>query len=285
MTASSKPARRLPEPKRAALYVGLSVFALLMAWPLIFMVLTSFKSLEQILRRPLSIWPDPWVLDNFTEAWASVDFPQAYWNSLYITALIVLGTLFTAAMAGYAFARLEFPGRRFLFIAFLATQMVPKQVIVVPLFVMLSRMGWVDSHLALIVPAALSSPFAVFLVRQFVRAIPIELEEAATIDGANRGRVFFSIILPNLRPALGALGIIVALDAWNSFFLPLIFLNSTETFTIPLLLSQFQGQYGGFNYALVMAASAISVVPMLIVFVLGQRWIVNSMAASGLGGR
>ena len=279
------PARRRIEPRRVATYVVLAVFSFLMAWPLVFMILSSFKSLEQILRRPLSIWPDPWVLDNFAEAWQSVDFPQAYWNSLYITALIVLGTLLTASMAGYAFARLEFPGRRVLFIAFLATQMVPKQVIVVPLFVMLSRFGWIDSHLALIVPAALSSPFAVFLVRQFVRAIPIELEEAATIDGASRGRVFFSVVLPNLRPALGALGIIVALDTWNSFFYPLIFLNTTETFTIPLLLSQFEGQYGGFNYALVMAASAISVVPMLIVFVLGQRWIVNSMAQSGLGGR
>jgi multiple sugar transport system permease protein len=285
MTAQQTTSPRRIQPRRVALYAGLAVFALAMAWPLVFMILTSFKSLEQILRRPLSIWPDPWVLDNFTEAWNAVDFPQAYWNSLYITALIVLGTLLTAAMAGYAFARLEFPGRRVLFIGFLATQMVPKQVIVVPLFVMLSRIGWIDSHLALIVPAALSSPFAVFLVRQFVRAIPIELEEAATIDGASRGRVFFSIVLPNLRPALGALGIIVALDSWNSFFLPLIFLNTTETFTLPLLLSQFQGQYGGFNYALVMAASAVSVVPMLIVFVLGQRWIVNSMAQSGLGGR
>jgi multiple sugar transport system permease protein len=283
MTAAAR--RRPIAPARVGLYLGLGIFSLLMAWPLIFMVLTSFKSLEQILRRPLSIWPDPWVLDNYVEAWDSVPFPQAYWNSLYICALVVLGTLLTASMAGYAFARLEFPGRRVLFIAFLATQMVPKQVIVVPLFVMLSRIGWVDSHLALIVPAALSSPFAVFLVRQFVRAIPIELEEAATIDGASRGRIFFSVVLPNLRPALGALGIIVALETWNSFFYPLIFLNSTETFTVPLLLSQFQGQYGGFNYALVMAGSAISVVPMLIVFVLGQRWIVNSMAQSGLGGR
>jgi len=278
-------ARRRFQPRRAALYIGLGITAFLMAWPLVFMILTSFKSLEQILRRPLSIWPDPWTLDNFTEAWDAVPFAGAYWNSLYICALIVLGTLLTASMAGYAFARLEFPGRRILFIAFLATQMVPRQVIVVPLYVMLSRIGWIDSHLALIVPAALSSPFAVFLVRQFVRAVPIELEEAATIDGASRGRVFFSIVLPNIRPALGALGIIVALDTWNSFFSPLIFLNSTETFTIPLLLSQFEGQYGGFNYALVMAASAISVVPMLIVFVLGQRWIVNSMAQSGLGGR
>lgn len=105
------------------------------------------------------------------------------------------------------------------------------------------------------------------------------------IDGAGRGRIFWSVVLPNLRPALGALGIIVALDTWNSFVYPLIFLNSPDNFTVPLLLSQFQGQYGGLNYALVMAASSISVIPMLIVFVLGQRWIVASMAQSGMGGR
>lgn len=282
---SAPTTRGRARPDRLLLHAVLIVTVAIMAWPLVWMILTSFKSLKQILRQPLSILPDPWVFDNFQKAWDAVPFTQAYWNSLYITALVVLGTLLTASMAGYAFARLEFPGSRILFIGFLATQMVPKQVTVVPLYILLSRIGWIDSHLALIVPAALSSPFAVFLIRQFVRSIPIELEEAAMIDGASRGRIFVSVILPNLRPALGALGIIVALDVWNSFFYPLIFLNSTDNFTVPLLLSQFQGQYGGVNYALVMAASSIAVVPMLIVFVLGQRWIVASMAQSGLGGR
>ena len=283
MTATT--VRRGVSVRRTGLYAVLIVSVSLMAWPLVWMILTSFKSLKQVLRDPLSILPDPWVTDNFAKAWEAVPFPGAYWNSLYICVLVVVGTLLTASMAGYAFARLEFPGSRVLFIAFLATQMVPKQVTIVPLYILLSRIGWIDSHLALIVPAALSSPFAVFLVRQFVRSIPVELEEAAMIDGANRGRIFWSIVLPNLRPALGALGIIVALDTWNSFFYPLIFMNSPDNFTVPLLLSQFQGQFGGMNYALVMAASSISVVPMLIVFVIGQRWIVSSMAQSGLGGR
>jgi len=285
-TASAPTTPRGPSRLGTLLLHGVLILTVaFMAWPLAWMLLTSFKSLRQVLRDPLSILPDPWVFDNFAKAWDSVPFAGAYWNSFYITVLVVAGTLFTAAMAGYAFARLEFPGSRVLFIAFLATQMVPKQVTIVPLYILLSRIGWIDSHLALIVPAALSSPFAVFLIRQFVRSIPIELEEAAMIDGCGRGRIFFSIVLPNLRPALGALGIIVALDTWNSFFSPLIFLNTTDNFTVPLLLSQFQGQYGGVNYALVMAASAIAIVPMLIVFVLGQRAIVASMAQSGLGGR
>jgi len=285
-TASAPTTPRGPSRLGTLLLHGVLILTVaFMAWPLAWMLLTSFKSLRQVLRDPLSILPDPWVFDNFAKAWDSVPFAGAYWNSFYITVLVVAATLFTAAMAGYAFARLEFPGSRVLFIALLATQMVPKQVTIVPLYILLSRIGWIDSHLALIVPAALSSPFAVFLIRQFVRSIPIELEEAAMIDGCGRGRIFFSIVLPNLRPALGALGIIVALDTWNSFFSPLIFLNTTDNFTVPLLLSQFQGQYGGVNYALVMAASAIAIVPMLIVFVLGQRAIVASMAQSGLGGR
>jgi len=285
-TASAPTTPRGPSRLGTLLLHGVLILTVaFMAWPLAWMLLTSFKSLRQVLRDPLSILPDPWVFDNFAKAWDSVPFAGAYWNSFYITVLVVAATLFTAAMAGYAFARLEFPGSRDLFNALLATQMVPKQVTIVPLYILLSRIGWIDSHLALIVPAALSSPFAVFLIRQFVRSIPIELEEAAMIDGCGRGRIFFSIVLPNLRPALGALGIIVALDTWNSFFSPLIFLNTTDNFTVPLLLSQFQGQYGGVNYALVMAASAIAIVPMLIVFVLGQRAIVASMAQSGLGGR
>jgi multiple sugar transport system permease protein len=149
----------------------------------------------------------------------------------------------------------------------------------------MARLGWVDSHLALIVPAALANPFAVFLMRQFVLSLPKELEEAAIVDGAGRWRIFWSVILPNLRPGLGALAIIVALSTWNNFLLPLVILNSQELFTVPLLLQSFRGQFGSVNYGLIMAASAIATIPMLIAFVIGQRRIIGSMAASGLGGR
>lgn len=277
--------RRPPRLRRVALHVGLLAFTAMMAWPFVWMFLASFKTLRQILRDPLSLVPNPWVMDNYAKAWDAVPFAGAYFNSIYISSIVVAGTLLTAAMAGYAFARIEFPGRRVLLMLFLATQMVPRQVTIVPLYILLSKIGWIDTHLALIVPAALSNPFAVFLVRQFVRSIPIELEEAAMIDGAGRGRIFVSIILPNLKGALGALGVIVALDSWNSFFYPLILLNTPDKFTVPLLLSSFQSRYGDINYALVTAASVISVVPMLIVFVVFQRRIVSSMAHSGLGGR
>ncbi|GGR20725.1 carbohydrate ABC transporter permease [Agromyces mediolanus] len=279
---TGKGKRRLSQTLLHALLV---VGGLAMVFPFLWMLLTSFKTLPQLLKDPLSVLPQPWTLDNYADAWNAVPFGQAYLNSLYIAALVVAGTLLTASMAGYAFARIRFRGAKVLFILFLATQMIPKQVTLIPFYLLMTQLGWVDSHLALIVPGLLANPFAVFLMRQFVLSLPKELEEAAIVDGAGRWRIFWSIILPNLKPGLAALSIIVALDVWNAFLFPLVLLNTPDLFTVPLLLSAFQGQFGSINYGLVMAASAISTIPMLIVFVIGQRRILNSMAASGLGGR
>lgn len=264
----------------AVLLAGLTMVA-----PFIWMVLTSFKGLPQLLQAPLSMIPNPWVFSNFADAWNALPFGRAYFNSIYITILVVVGTLITTSMAGYAFARIPFRGSKGLFWLFLSMQMVPAQVTLVPFYFLMAQFGWIDSHLALIVPGMLVNPFGVFLARQFVLAIPIELEEAAMIDGASRWRIYWQIILPTLRPGLGALAIITSLGAWNAFLFPLVLLNSTELFTVPLLLSQFSGQYGGWNTALVMAATALSTVPMLIAFLVGQRQIINSLATSGLGGR
>lgn len=283
MTADLVVARR--RTGAVVLHVLLAVAGIAMAFPFVWMLLTSLKTLKQLLQDPLSFWPDPWTFDNYVNAWNAVPFAQAYINSLYIVLLAVAGTLVTASMAGYAFARIPFRGSRVLFIVFLATQMIPKQVTLIPFYLLMSKFGWVDSHLSLIVPAMLVNPFAVFLMRQFVLSLPKELEEAALVDGAGRWRTFWSIILPNLKPGLGALGIIITLDVWNSFLFPLVLLNSPDLFTVPLLLASFRGQIGSINYGLVMAASAIATIPMLVAFVIGQRRILNSMAASGLGGR
>lgn len=267
------------------LHVLLVIGGIVMVFPFVWMLLTSFKTLPQLLTDPLAFLPDPWTFDNYTEAWNAVPFGQAYLNSIYIAVLVVIGTLITASMAGYAFARIPFRGSKVIFIVFLATQMIPAQVTLIPFYLLMSQFGWVDSHLSLIVPGLLANPFAVFLMRQFVLSLPKELEEAAIVDGAGRWRIFWSVILPNLKPGLAALSIIVSLGVWNAFLFPLVLLNTPDLFTVPLLLTSFQGQFGSVNYGLVMAASAISTVPMLIVFVIGQRRILNSMAASGLGGR
>ncbi|MBA8992014.1 multiple sugar transport system permease protein [Curtobacterium pusillum] len=279
------PSRIGSRARAGVLHIVLLAGGLVMVFPFLWMLITSFKSLPQLLHDPLSVWPHPFTLQNYVDAWNDVPFGVAYWNTIYIAILVVVGTLVTAAMAGYAFARIPFRGSRPLFVLFLATQMIPMQVTLIPFYFLMAKLGWVDSHLALIVPAALANPFAVFLMRQFVLSLPRELEEAALVDGAGRWRIFWSIILPNLRPGLGALAIIVALSTWNNFLLPLVILNSEGKFTVPLLLQSFRGQFGSVNYGLIMAASAVATIPMLVAFIIGQRKIIGSMAASGLGGR
>ena len=162
--------------------------------------------------------------------------------------------------------------------------MVPGQVTIIPLFLLMQRIGWVNTHLAIIVPSMLFNAFAVFLLRQFIRGIPKELEEAAIVDGANRWKIYWSIILPLLVPALSALGIFLFLGSWNEYFRPLIFLNSIELYTVPLMLNQFKGQYT-VDWTLLMAGSAIAVIPVLVVYMIGQRQIIEGITLTGLTGR
>ncbi|MGI6786189.1 MAG: carbohydrate ABC transporter permease [Gleimia sp.] len=281
----SKPRRKKITPGRLLLHLFLIVGSIAMFGPFVWMVLSSFKTLPQLLSDPLSFLPDPYTTSNFVEAWNALPFGRAYFNSIYITVLVVAGGILTTAMAGYAFARIPFRGSKYIFAIVLITQMIPRQVTLVPFYQLMSWLGWVDSHLAIIIPGMLMNPFGIFLCRQFIRSIPHEVTEAAMLDGCSQIRTFFQIILPLIRPGLGALGIIIAIDAWNNFLMPLILLNSTELFTVPLLLSQFQGQFGGVNYGLIMAATSLSTIPMLIAFVIGQKQIISSLASSGLGGR
>ncbi|WP_380283622.1 carbohydrate ABC transporter permease [Kitasatospora purpeofusca] len=276
--------RHTTAPRQLLLHTALVLGGLLMLFPFVWMVLTSFKGVSQMINEPLAWLPSPWRTRNYPDVLGGVPIGRAYWNSMYIAAITVAATLLTGAMAAYAFARIPFRGSGPLFGLFLATQMVPAQVTIVPLYIMLAKLQLIDSHLALILPAV-ANPFAVFLLRQFIRAVPVELEEAARIDGAGRWTIFWRIVLPNIRPGLWTLGIIVFLASWNSYFFPLVFLNSSELFTVPLLLDSFNSQRGGIDYGLTAALSAITVVPMLIAFLIGQRKILNSMASSGLGGR
>jgi multiple sugar transport system permease protein len=266
------------------LHVILAFGAFVMVFPFIWMILTSFKDISQAFLIPPKWIPDPWVWENYPNSLQALPFGRAYFNSFYITLLVTGFTLITASMAAYAFAKIDFPGREILFLMFLATMMVPGQVTIIPLFLIMKALGWVDTHLALIVPGALFNAFAVFLLRQFIRGIPKEMEEAATIDGCNRWRIYWQIILPLLVPAMAALGIFLFLGSWNEFFRPLIFLNSPDLFTVPLMLNQFRGQYT-VDWTLLMAGSAIAVIPVLVVYIILQRRIIEGITLTGLTGR
>lgn len=286
--AESRGAKRGPSddggrgfrPRKIPLHLLLVVFAALMFIPFLWMVFSAFKPLDEIFLRPPVLLPKAWNVEGFRTAWNGAPFASAYFNSFYIAATVTLLTLLTCSMAAYAFARIKFRGSNLLFAVFLATMMVPFQLTIIPLYIILGQLQWIDTHLALIVPAGLFNAFGVFLMRQYVRGIPIELEEAAAIDGAGRIRTFTTVILPLLKTPMTALGIFVFLGQWNDFFRPLIFLNSEDKFTIPLVVNYFKGAYSS-DWTSLMAATTMAALPMLIVFIIAQKQIVEGIALSG----
>ncbi len=266
---------------RVGLYVVLSLGAVLMALPFLWTVLSSLKNMGQTFAVPPKIIPDPFVWENYPESLQALPFGRAYFNSFYIAAVVVAVQLLTASMAGYAFAKLKFKGHNLLFVLFLATMMIPSQVTMIPLFVIMKNLGLLGSHMSLILPAALFNAFGVFLMRQFIAALPDELEEAAIIDGAPVPVIFFKIVLPLVKPSLAAFGIFVFLGQWNNFLYPLIFLNKTESFTVPLLLNFFKGTYAT-DYPLLMAGTVISILPVLVVYMFFQKQIIQGIAVTGM---
>ncbi|GAA2971552.1 carbohydrate ABC transporter permease [Streptomyces enissocaesilis] len=265
----------------AAKHLFLGGAALLMLLPFVWMVLSAFKDFSQVFVVPPQWIPDPMHPSNFVDAWEALPFGRAYINSVYITVTIVVVQLLTCAMAAYAFARIRFPFRGGLFVLFLATLMVPTQLTIIPLYLVMREIGWLDTHWSIIVPSALFNAFGVFMLRQFIRGLPTSLEEAATIDGASRWKTFWLIVFPLLRAPMSALGIFSFMIQWNNFFGPLIFLSTPEKFTVPVLVAQFKGQHTT-DFPLMMAAAALAVIPPLIVFLLLQRYIIEGVALTGL---
>lgn len=263
------------------LHLFLIVVALSMIVPFVWMVSTSLKDFGQVFNIPPNWIPDPVVWQNYPDSLQALPFGRAYWNSFYIAAIVVSSQLLTCSMAAYAFARVDFPFRDTIFIIFLATLMIPQQVTIIPTYLIMRDLGWLDTHLALIVPHALFSAFGVFLLRQFIKSLPLELEESAIVDGANRWRVYWQITIPLIKAPLAALAIFSFLGQWNAFFSPNIFLSTPEKFTIPLLLNQFRGLYVT-DWTLMMAAAAIAVVPVLVIYLFGQRYIIEGVAITGL---
>ncbi len=270
-------------PSKIILHIVLIIGSILMAGPFIWMALSSLKSFEQIFAVP-PVWiPDPFVWSNITDSLQAMPFDRAYFNSFYIAVIVVFTQLLTCSMAAYAFAKIKFPGSRFLFIAFLATMMVPMQVTLIPLYIIMDAIGWVNTHLSIIVPNALFNAFGVFLLRQFIMGIPKEMEEAAVVDGANPLLIYFKIILPLIKPALAAFGIFSFIGIWNNFIQPLVFLSDQNLYTVPLMLATFKGLYVT-NWPLMMAGATISVIPILVIYIIAQRQIIEGIALTGVKG-
>ncbi|OAS86887.1 sugar ABC transporter permease [Metabacillus litoralis] len=271
------------KPTRILLHIVLIFGAFLMVAPFLWTISSSLKDMSQIFLVPPKWLPDPVTFQNYPNSLTAMPFGKAYFNSFYITGLVVFLNILTCSMAAYAFAKIRFYGSNVLFILFLATMMIPKQVTMVPLYLIMDKLGWIDTHLAIIVPAGLFNAFGVFLLRQFIRGIPNELEEAAVLDGANPLRIYWSVILPLIRPALAAFGIFSFMGIWNGFLEPLIYLSTPEKFTVPLLLNTFKGLYFT-DWSLMMAGTTISIIPVIVVYIIAQKQIIEGIALTGSKG-
>jgi multiple sugar transport system permease protein len=281
MTTISAPAadrprrRRLPSGWHAVLIPG----AVLMAVPLIFMLGTSLSSLAETQRFPPGV-PSSLHWSNFSAAWDGSPFGRWLLNSAIVSVTCVISNLVLCSLAGYAFARLRFPGSRLLFIAILATLMVPFQVLLIPTLIIVKHLGLVDTLPALIVPN-LVTPFGIYLLRQFFLTLPVELEEAALIDGASRLRILRSVLLPLMGPPLSTVAVLTFLSVWNDFLWPLVVTSSPSTMTIQLGLSTFQSAHFT-NWPVLMAATLMSQLPVMLLFLAGQRFFVSSIANTGI---
>ena len=280
VTRSRNASRQLSQ---VTVSILLFLLALLVSFPFLWMVRTSFMLPTEALRFP-PIWiPQSISLENYTNALTIQPFARYILNSLLIAISVVFGQLLTASLGAYAFARLQFPGRDKLFLLYLATMMIPSQVTLVPLFVMVARVGWIDNYAALIVPG-LSSAFLTFLLRQFFLSIPTELEDAARIDGAGYFRSYATIILPLSKPALASCGLLAFMGSWTSFLWPLIVIRTRELRPVPLGLAALQQEQGYTDFPQLMAGSVMAILPIMIVFILLQRYYVSGIALTGLKG-
>jgi multiple sugar transport system permease protein len=278
--------RRRPGSFRVTSVVSqilLSLVALLFLVPIIWMLLSALKPSAEVFTTPPTLFGSEVKFSNFVEAWNYLPFGRFILNTVFVAGIGTLITLVASAMSGYAFARLNFRFRGGLFVLYLSTLIVPQEVIVIPMFLVMQRLGWVNSYQALILPWAFTA-FGTFLLRQFFLTIPRELEEAAKIDGCGHIRILRSIIIPISAPALAVLAVFTFISYWNSFLWPLIIINDTAKMTVPLGLDLFLGQQGQ-RWELLMAAATISMVPTVILVLALQKYLVRGIALSGLGGR
>ena len=262
----------------------LTIAAILVMMPLLWMFSTSLRPTNESYQLPPQWLPTQMRIENYVAPFqSSVPFVQLFLNSLKITLAVTIGQLITCSLGGYAFARLRFPGRDFLFLLLLASLMVPGQVTIIPIFLLMRNLGLIDNHLAIILPGLISA-FGVFLMRQFFKTMPQELFDAARVDGAGHIRSFWQIAVPLAGPALATLGIITFNAIWNSYFLPLIFLNSWHKMTLPQGIALLTGYMGAGNPSVVMAAVTMAIMPVLFVFIAAQRWIIEALTRSGMKG-
>lgn len=290
--------RRLSLGKIIALYIVLGIGAVTMLVPFLWMLSTSIKQPSEVFSATGGItwlpehffWRDTVVngvkirawWGNYPDAWREINFPRLYMSSIFVAVVGTFGQVLTSSMAAYAFARLRFPGRDKLFFAYLATMMIPGSVTMIPVFVIMKKLHWINTYQALIVPG-LFSAYGTFMLRQFFMGLPSELEDAAKIDGSGYLGIWWKVVLPLSKPALATLTTFTFMGFWGSYMWPLVVTITEELRTLPIGLKYFVGQHST-NYTQLMAASVIALIPVLILFIFNQRYFVEGIKLSGIKG-
>ena len=278
--------RDLSPRARVALYGLLCVLAVPFIFPTWWMVTSSVKPVSKIFAFPPSLIPTDVSFAAYRDVFTAQPFARQYFNSMYIAAVVTVGTMAVSAMAGYAFARIRFRGQNALFLVVLMGLLIPSEVTIVPLFQMFHGWGMIDTHWPLILVPILGAPsvLATFIMRQFFITLPAELEDAARVDGLGRFAMFWRIGLPLARPALGAVAIFTFLHSWNLYLEPIVFLSTPEKYTLPQALTQFVDVYGGPMWNVQLSAASLTAIPVLVVFVLAQRQFIEGLAHTGVKG-
>jgi len=286
-TAGDPPPPRLRVPaavRSVAKHTGLSLLALIMLYPVIWMVVSSLRPNNEIFRSP-GIVLDSLRFANYSDGWHALASPFGHYllNSAIVVLACIIGNLVSCSMAAYAFARLDFTGKRLFFATMLGTIMLPIHVIIVPQYILFSQLGWVNTFLPLIVPKLLATDaFFVFLMVQFIRGLPRELDEAARIDGAGHPRIFLRVILPLMLPALATTTIFTFIWTWNDFFSQLIYLTDPEMYTVPVALRSFVDSTVATSWGSMFAMSVVSLLPIFLAFLIGQRYLIKGIATTGI---
>ena len=250
--------------------------------PFLWMVLTAMKTQVEAVSIPPSILPKHWDISSFLTLPDKLPFFRMYWNTILTAVIIVVGQLSLCSLAGYAFARIQFPGRNFLFVLCLAVLMIPSSFLILPQYLTIQKMGLLNTLRAIFLPN-LFSAFGTFLMRQFFMAIPQELEDAACIDGCSHGRIFLQVMLPLVKPGLVSLGVLTLRFAWNNLMWPMIVNTSPEKMTLAAGLSYLQGQYLT-DYPSIMAGALLSIIPLIIIYAIFQKQFIEGIALTGIKG-
>lgn len=280
VTQDAKPVKVSSWRRLWPVHLALAFGAIVMVFPFVWQTLTAFKTYETSVRLPPVLFPEPWTISNFFEVFNTLPFAQMFLNSTMLTVGRTVGQVVLCTMAGYAFARMQFRGRNALFLVFLSVLMVPSQLYLLPQYEIIVSFGWLNTIQALVGPGIFSA-FGCFLMRQFFMSLPVELEEAARLDGANPWQTFWKVMVPLAKPGIIALTVFTVLASWNDLLWPLVVTTDPERMPLSVGLAQLVSVYNT-NYPLLMAGSLLATIPMLLTFIVLQRQFVEGIAFSGM---